>query len=60
MTIFGQRTLLGDPAFVDGLDSYQSDMLSAEVAAEIRSKISDHHTLEVSSYNPNMLESLDT
>ncbi|KAI0107756.1 gamma-glutamyltransferase 1 [Nemania sp. FL0031] len=57
---YGQRTELGDPLFVDGLDAYQQSMLSAETAAEVRSKISDFHTLNVSAYNPMGFESLPT
>ena len=57
---YGQRTELGDPLFVEGLDEYQRRMLSDEVATEIRSKISDVRTQNVSYYNPDGLESLDT
>lgn len=57
---YGQRTELGDPLFVDGLDAYQASMLSSATAAEIRSKISDFHTLNVSAYNPAGFESLPT
>ena len=57
---YGQRTELGDPSFVDGLDEYQQRMLSDEVSAEIRSKISDVRTQNVSYYNPSGLESLET
>ena len=57
---FGQRAELGDPLFVPGLDAFQEGMLSPETAAEIRSKISDSNTLNVSAYNPSGLESLET
>ncbi|RYP50076.1 hypothetical protein DL769_011003 [Monosporascus sp. CRB-8-3] len=57
---YAQRTKLGDPSFVDGLAEYQTDMLSDEVATEIRSKISDYRTQNVSYYNPDGIESLDT
>ena len=57
---YGQRTELGDPSFVEGLDEYQRRMLSDEVTAEIRSKISDTRTQNVSYYNPDGLESLET
>ncbi|KAI0474854.1 gamma-glutamyltransferase 1 [Xylaria cf. heliscus] len=57
---YGQRTELGDPLFVTGLDAYQQAMLSAETAADIRANISDFHTLNVSAYNPNGFESLPT
>lgn len=55
-----QRANLGDPSFVDGLDTYQAEMLNASTAAEIRGKISDQHTLNVSAYDPSGLESLET
>ncbi|KAF2733872.1 gamma-glutamyltransferase 1 [Polyplosphaeria fusca] len=57
---YGERTLLGDPAFVDDLDEYQNSMLLAQTAAEIRSKISDSKTLNVSAYDPELLDSIDT
>ncbi|KAJ5147471.1 hypothetical protein N7526_000823 [Penicillium atrosanguineum] len=57
---YGQRSELGDPLFVEGMDDYQKNMLKESTAAEIRSKISDTHTLDVSAYDPAGLESLDT
>ncbi|KAI4112950.1 MAG: hypothetical protein LQ345_005975 [Seirophora villosa] len=57
---YGERANLGDPLFVPGLDEYQSDVLSETTADEIRSKISDLRTLNVSAYDPAGLESLDT
>ncbi|KAI0473382.1 gamma-glutamyltranspeptidase [Xylariaceae sp. FL0804] len=57
---YGQRTELGDPSFVDGMDAYQASMLSSATAAEVRSKISDFHTNNVSWYDPDGLESLET
>ncbi|KAI0023757.1 gamma-glutamyltranspeptidase [Xylariomycetidae sp. FL0641] len=57
---YGQRAELGDPLFVDGLDAYQESMLSNATAAEVRSKISDYRTQNVSAYDPKGLESLDT
>jgi gamma-glutamyltranspeptidase/glutathione hydrolase len=56
----GQRTHVGDPGFVEGMDRYQSEMLNVTTAALIRSKISDFHTLNVSAYDPDGIESLDT
>jgi hypothetical protein len=35
-------------------------MVSAETASQVRSKISDDHTLPVSAYNPDGFESLET
>jgi gamma-glutamyltranspeptidase / glutathione hydrolase len=57
---YGQRSNLGDPLFVPGLDRYQEGMLSSDTAAEIRGKISDFTTLNVSAYDPSGLESLET
>ncbi|KAF2725611.1 gamma-glutamyltranspeptidase [Polychaeton citri CBS 116435] len=57
---YGQRSQLGDPLFVPGLDEYQEAMLSDAVAAEVRSKISDFHSYNVSYYDPKGLESLNT
>lgn len=57
---YGQRSELGDPLFVEGLDAFQQSMLSQETAKAIRSKISDFHTLNVSAYDPQGFESLPT
>lgn len=57
---YGQRTSLGDPAFVSGIDGYETEMLNVITAAEIRSKISDYHTLNVSAYDPAGIESRET
>ncbi|GAB7353304.1 hypothetical protein MBLNU459_g3803t1 [Dothideomycetes sp. NU459] len=57
---YGERTNMGDPSFVPGMDVYQSEMLNATTAALIRSKISDQHTLNVSAYDPSGLEIAET
>jgi gamma-glutamyltranspeptidase / glutathione hydrolase len=57
---FPKRTLMGDPGYVAGMVKYQSDMLSNDTAALIRSKISPYHTLNVSAYDPTLLDSLET
>ncbi|KAI1859637.1 uncharacterized protein JN550_011945 [Neoarthrinium moseri] len=57
---YGQRTKLGDPSFLDGILEYQQSMLSDAAAAEIRSKISDVATQNVSAYDPSGIESLET
>ncbi|KAH7062418.1 gamma-glutamyltransferase 1 [Macrophomina phaseolina] len=57
---YGERTELGDPDFVEGMDEYQKQMLSANTTSLIRSKISDFHTQNVSAYNPDGIESLET
>ncbi|KAM6507185.1 hypothetical protein FALCPG4_018567 [Fusarium falciforme] len=53
---YGQRTKLGDPAFVPGLDEYQDDILSDAVAKRQRNKISDNGTLDMDDYNPDGFE----
>lgn len=55
---YGIRTNLGDPSFVSGMAEYQAEMLSQEKAAEIRSKISDWTSYNVSYYNPDNIEVL--
>lgn len=55
-----QRSNLGDPLFVDGLADYEKKILEQSTIDHIRSKISDVRTQNVSAYNPDGLESLDT
>jgi gamma-glutamyltranspeptidase/glutathione hydrolase len=57
---YGQRSNLGDPLFLEGLDQYQDQMISEATAEEIRGKIKDTQTFDVSYYNPAGLESIDT
>ncbi|KAJ5682170.1 Glutathione hydrolase proenzyme [Penicillium macrosclerotiorum] len=57
---YGERTELGDPSFVDGMAAYEEEMLKQSTIDEIRGKISDTHTLDISAYDPAGLESLDT
>ena len=57
---YGQRSELGDPYFVSGMDEYQADMLNETTAAAVRQKISPLHTLNVSAYDPSGFESLET
>ena len=57
---FAERAHLGDPSFVPGLDRYQQEMLNDTTAANIRSRILDARTLNVSDYNPQGFESLPT
>ncbi|KAK3677525.1 hypothetical protein LTR78_002375 [Recurvomyces mirabilis] len=57
---YGQRSELGDPSFVKGMDAYQADMLSETTAAAVRAKINPEHTLNVSAYDPSGFESLVT
>lgn len=57
---YAQRSNLGDPLFLEGLDEYQEQMVSEELAEEIRGKIKDERTFNVSYYDPKGLESLET
>lgn len=57
---YGQRSELGDPLFVEGLDAYEASMISDDTAAVVRSKISDFRTQNVSAYDPKGYESLPT
>jgi gamma-glutamyltranspeptidase/glutathione hydrolase len=57
---YGERGNLGDPSFFTNLTAYQDDMLSEKTAAEIRSKISDATSQNVSWYDPGGIESLET
>ena len=52
--------MLGDPAFVYGMDIYEHRMISGFYAAKIGSKIIDDHTQPVATYNPDGIESLET
>lgn len=49
---YGQRSLLGDPAFFPNLTAYQQRMYSEKTATEIRNKIQEFGTLNVTEYNP--------
>ncbi|KAK1919636.1 hypothetical protein P3342_001929 [Pyrenophora teres f. teres] len=49
---YALRAELGDPNFVQGMDKYQEGIVSEATAKEIRSKIYDNKTFEVSYYNP--------
>lgn len=57
---YGARSNLGDPLFLEGIDEYQEQMISEELAKEIRGKINDTKAYDVGYYNPEGLESLDT
>lgn len=52
---YGARYELGDPAYVKGVDAFETTMLLPKTAAEIRHKILDSHTKNVSDYNPKHL-----
>lgn len=57
---YGQRIVLGDPSFVDGLAEYTDMMVSPETGKQTRAKISDFTTQDVAYYDPEGIESLDT
>ncbi|KAG2412527.1 hypothetical protein HFD88_010084 [Aspergillus terreus] len=57
---YGQRSLLGDPAFVEGMGEYQEDILKKVTVDDVRSRISDARTQNVSAYDPDGFESLNT
>ncbi|KAL2861048.1 gamma-glutamyltransferase [Aspergillus lucknowensis] len=57
---YGLRTQLGDPHFVDGLTEYEKGMLKKQTVDNIHGKISDHRTQNVSAYDPEGIESLET
>jgi gamma-glutamyltranspeptidase/glutathione hydrolase len=56
---YGQRSELGDPLFVPGLDQYEADMISETTASDVRAKINPLHTLNTSAYDPSGFESLN-
>jgi len=53
------RANLGDPLYLQGLQTYEDQMVSEAVAAEVRAKITDV-THNISYYDPTGLESLET
>ena len=57
---YGERGNLGDPLFVTNLSAYQDSMLSEKTAMEIRKHISDKRSFNVSHYDPDGIESLET
>ncbi|OAA72585.1 gamma-glutamyltranspeptidase [Cordyceps fumosorosea ARSEF 2679] len=57
---YGLRTRLGDPDFVDGMEEYQDYMIQQSTADAIRRRILDTQTHNVSEYNPDGIESIDT
>ena len=49
---YAARTHLGDPDFFGYMDDFETKMIRPETSSEIRRKISDKHTHNVSDYNP--------
>lgn len=56
---YGERTNLGDPSFVAGLQDYEDNMISVKTAEEVRSKITGR-SHNISYYDPPGIESLNT
>lgn len=52
--------MLGDEAFVYGMDIYEHRMISGFYTAGVGSKIIDDHAQPVAGYNPDGIESLET
>ncbi|KAH7319103.1 putative gamma-glutamyltranspeptidase 1 [Rhexocercosporidium sp. MPI-PUGE-AT-0058] len=55
---YGQRTLLGDPAFLSNITTYQRAMYSDATATEVRGLIQPDRTLNITAYNPSGYEIL--
>lgn len=49
---YGLHASLGDPDFFDFMDDFETKMIKPETASDIRAKISDSHTHNVSYYDP--------
>jgi gamma-glutamyltranspeptidase/glutathione hydrolase len=49
---YGARTHLGDPDFFSYMDDLETEMLTSKTASNIRERISDNRTHNVSYYNP--------
>lgn len=57
---YAMRTKFGDPDYVEGMQEYEKDMLNSTTAADVRHRISDLHTFNISYYDPSGIEVLDT
>jgi gamma-glutamyltranspeptidase/glutathione hydrolase len=57
---YAMRTNFGDPDFVKGMQQYEREALNSTTAAEVRHRISDLHTFNISYYDPSGIEILDT
>jgi len=57
---YGMRVNLGDPDFVKHLQEYVDEMVDETTAAEIRRRISDSKTFDVSYYDQSGIEVIDT
>ena len=57
---YAARANMGDPAFVAGTLLYEGELISQQHAAEVRGKIFDDRTQNVSAYDPSLLATIDT
>lgn len=57
---YGARADFGDPLFVPGMARYEHELLSYQTGVEFRAKINDTRTYNVSYYDPEGIESLNT
>lgn len=57
---YGARTDFGDPSFVPNMTRYEQELLLPVTGADIRAKISDTQTFNVSYYDPSGIQSLET
>jgi len=54
---YGKRASFGDPDFLNVTGAIEARMLNEGFAADIRARISDEHTLNISEYDPDGFES---
>lgn len=57
---YAARTEFGDPSFVANMSTYEQELISPRTGADIRAKISDTQSFNVSYYDPSGIESLET
>lgn len=57
---YAARSDFGDPLFVANLSTFEEELLLPQLGADVRSKISDTQTFNVSYYDPANFEILDT
>jgi gamma-glutamyltranspeptidase/glutathione hydrolase len=57
---YSARLQLGDPSFVDHMNSFQSQMISDKNARDIRNRILDNQTLPVTEYDPLKIYTTDS
>lgn len=57
---YGARADFGDPLFVPGMHKFEEELLLPQTGADIRAKISNSQTFNVSYYDPSNLEILNT